>query len=396
MKTFRTVPLVAAVLSIVPVAASAQDEVVWKTQGVTKDEIVLGIHTDLSGVAATFGVPSSNAIRMKVDEVNAAGGIHGRKIKLIVEDNQYQVPRAVQVANKLINSDKVFAIIGAAGTPMNNAVLPAQLKAGVPNLFPISWARGMGEPVHPLKFGIYTSYPDQIRGAIKYMVQNKGKKTVCAMYQDTDFGREIYQAAVAQLKFMGMDMAASSSHRPTDTDYTVAINKLREAKCDLIAMGTIVRDTIIPYTTARKIGWNDVDFVGTSASYDLAISGAEGGATAGYYTVGFFNVPSEKTATPAAADWMKRYKARFNVDASIQAALGYTMMDMTVTALQKAGKDLTTKSLVAALEQVKGYQDGFGGPVQSLSPEQHYTSRASVLYQVADRTWKRVDAVPKP
>ncbi|MEI6548251.1 MAG: ABC transporter substrate-binding protein, partial [Burkholderiales bacterium] len=88
MKAFRSTALLAASLLLAPLAAQAQ-EVVWNTQGVTKDEIVLGVHTDLSGVAATFGVPTANVYRMRIDEVNAAGGINGRKIKLIIEDNQY-------------------------------------------------------------------------------------------------------------------------------------------------------------------------------------------------------------------------------------------------------------------------------------------------------------------
>src|SRR6218665_1399681 len=83
--------------------ASAQS-----VRGVTKNEIVIGMHTDLSGPAASYGVHSSQAMRMKFDEVKAQGGIHGRKIRLIVEDTQYQVPRAVQAANKLINRDKIF------------------------------------------------------------------------------------------------------------------------------------------------------------------------------------------------------------------------------------------------------------------------------------------------
>jgi ABC-type branched-subunit amino acid transport system substrate-binding protein len=113
-------------------------------------------------------------------------------------------------------------------------------------------------------------------------------------------------------------------------------------------------------------------------------------------TVGFFDVPSEKTASPAAAAWMKRYRERFNLEPTIQAALGFTMMDIVAQALQKAGKDLTTRSLVNALEQVRSYQDGFGGPEQSLGAEQHYTSRASVLYKVQGRQWVRVGPVPKP
>jgi branched-chain amino acid transport system substrate-binding protein len=395
MRTHRIAPIAAVLLAAASLPVGAQD-VVWNTQGVTRDEIVLGMHTDLSGVAASFGVPVANVARLRVEEINAAGGIHGRKLRIVIEDNGYQVPRAVQAVNKLINSDKVFAMVGAAGTPMNNAALPAQLKAGVPNLFPLTWARAMAEPVHPLKFALYASYPDQIRGAIKYMVQNRGKKAVCAMYQDTDFGREIHGAALAQLKFMGMDMVAATSHRPTDTDFTVAINRLREAKCDLIAMGTIVRDTIIPYTAARKIGWTDVDFVGTAASYDQTISGAEGGATEGYHTVGVFDVPNEKTVTPAAAAFMKRYRDRFKIEPTIQVGFGYMAMDLTFAALQKAGPNLTTKSLVAALESLQNHPDAFGGPPHGFSATQHFSSRESVLYQVKGRQWVRVAPVPKP
>src|SRR5262245_10430568 len=94
------------VLVALAAAAAAQT-----TRGVSKGEIVLGMHTDLSGPAATYGVSSSNAVKMRFDDLNAAGGVNGRKIKLIVEDTQYQVPRAVQAGNKLINRDNIFAMV---------------------------------------------------------------------------------------------------------------------------------------------------------------------------------------------------------------------------------------------------------------------------------------------
>ena len=99
-------------------AASAADPV----RGVTDTEITIGTYTDLSGVTVAWGVNNSNAYRMAFDEVNAKGGINGRKIKYIVEDNQYQVPRSIQAANKLINRDNVFFMVANGGTPMNNAV----------------------------------------------------------------------------------------------------------------------------------------------------------------------------------------------------------------------------------------------------------------------------------
>src|SRR5579883_944744 len=88
-------------LGVVVLAHSAAAQ---QVRGVTKNEIVLGMHTDLSGPAATYGVSSSNAVKMRFDEVNEAGGIHGRKIKLIVEDTQYQVPRAVDRKSTRLNS----------------------------------------------------------------------------------------------------------------------------------------------------------------------------------------------------------------------------------------------------------------------------------------------------
>jgi len=109
-------------------------------RGVTDSEIVIGTYTDLSGVTVAWGVNNSNAIRMAFEEQNAKGGINGRKIRYILEDNQYQVPRSIQAANKLINRDNVFLLIANGGTPMNNAVLPDQLAKGVPNMFPLTCA----------------------------------------------------------------------------------------------------------------------------------------------------------------------------------------------------------------------------------------------------------------
>ena len=88
----RRFALAAAALVVAGLLSSVA---VAQTRGVTKSEILLGSHTDLSGPAATYGVSSTNGARMRFDEVNAAGGIHGRKIKLILEDAQYQVPKAV-------------------------------------------------------------------------------------------------------------------------------------------------------------------------------------------------------------------------------------------------------------------------------------------------------------
>ena len=127
-------------------------------------------------------------------------GSTAARSKFIIEDNQYQVPRSVQAANKLINRDGVFIMVANAGTPMNNAVMPDQIAKGVANIFPLTSARSMYEPLNHLKFGLGSSYYDQIRAGLKYFVEQRHKKQVCTMAQDTDFGRDITAGIKDQLE----------------------------------------------------------------------------------------------------------------------------------------------------------------------------------------------------
>src|SRR2546428_4463661 len=282
--------------------------------GVSKTAIVRGMHTDLSGPAATYGVSSSNAVKMRFDEANATGGVHGRKIKLVIEDTQYQVPRAVQAGTKLINRDRIFAMVAPLGTPMNNALFNDQLGAGVPNLFPLSAARSMYEPFHKLKFYGAASYVDQVRSGINYFVTKKNKKAVCAMYQDTDFGKEVLDGIEAQVAKSKIKLVETTTHKPTDQDFTAQITKLKSAGCDLVVLGTIVRDSIVPYATARKIGWTDVDFLGSAATYDLFVAAAQGRVTEGLYAMGLTDMPYRDHLSATAQSWYDRYKERFQAD----------------------------------------------------------------------------------
>ena len=366
--------------------ALAQNE----SRGVSKTEIVLGMHTDLSGPAATYGVSSSNAVKMRFDEVNDKGGIHGRKIKLIVEDTQYQVPRAVQAGAKLINRDRIFAMVAGLGTPMNNALFKDQLDAGVPNLFPLSAARSMYEPFNKLKFYGAASYVDQVRAGINYFVAKKGKKALCAMYQDTDFGKEVLDGIQMQADKLKIKVAETTTHKPTDQDFTAQITRLKAAGCDLVVLGTIVRDSIVPYATARKIGWTDVDFLGSAASYDLFVAAAQGGVTEGLYAMGLTDMPYRDTLGPAAQTWFDRYKERYKNDPNIGAIYGHVAADLTALGLEKAGADLTLNSFVKGLESIRGYRDIFNGPEANFGPDKHQGANSSFLAVVKGGRWVRL------
>jgi branched-chain amino acid transport system substrate-binding protein len=383
----KRVWMAVVLVGLVALAGTAMGQA---ARSVTGSEVVLGMHTDLSGPAATYGVSSSNAVKMRFDEVNEKGGIHGRKLKLIIEDTQYQVPRAVQAGAKLLNRDKIFAMVAPLGTPMNNALFKDQFDANVPNLFPLSAARSMYEPFHKLKFYGAASYVDQVSAGINYFVKNKGKKALCAMYQDTDFGKEVMDGVTAQAEKLKVKIVETTTHKPTDQDFTAQITKLKAANCDLVVLGTIVRDSIVPYATARKIGWNDVDFLGSAATYDGFVAGAQGGVTEGLYAMGLTDFPYRDALSPTAQQWFDRYKERFKADPNIGAVYGYVAADLTVVGLQKAGKDLTVDSLVKGLESVRGYKDIFNGPEVNFAPNKHQGASSSFLAVVKGGRWVRL------
>lgn len=358
-------------------------------QGLSGDLIKVGQVSDLSGATAVWGVPTTNGTRMRFDEENAAGGIHGRKLELIVEDGQYQVPVSVKAANKLLNRDRVFVMLGNIGTPANNAIMPRQLRMGVANLFPVTAAVSMYEPLHPMKFAYFVSYRDQVRGAIDYMTKKTGAKKVCLQTQATDYGHEAeigYEQAVAEL---GLESVYLGRHKVTETDFVGTVTSLKNSGCEILFIGTIIKDTIQLYTAARKAGWN-VPIVGNMVVLHPLIADSADGGMEGLYSVGpvvMADLSDESAAGKWRRDWHARYKARFNEDANIQAQVGYITADLMIRAMQAAGPDLTTEKMLAELEKIRDYVDPFGGPTLSFSPTKHQGSDSLYLSQIIDGRW---------
>ncbi len=355
------------------------------TRGVTDTEIVLGTHTDVSGPTAIWGVGSINAARMRFDEANEAGGVHGRKIRFVVEDTSYEIPRAMQAANKLINRDKILAMVLAIGTPMNNAIMPRQFEQGVPNLFPISGGRQMVYPFHPMKFTQRGIYYDEMRAAVKYFVEAHGKRKVCTIYQNNDYGIEILEGTVDQLMAMGMELVESSAHVPTHSEFTAAILRLKNGGCDLVMMGTVHADTILVLDAARKMGWDDVSWVGNNAAYGQVIADQASGE--GYYAfVHMAKLYADDDKSSDVQAWWDRYIALYDVEPDLPAMEGFRAADLVVRALDNAGRDLTVDTLLAGVESITDYTDIFGYRL-SFGPNKHSGATESVLSQVQNGRW---------
>ena len=360
-------------------------------RGITADSIVIGSHTDLSGGLAIWGVPANNGQRMRYDEANAAG-IHGRKIDFIVEDSQYQVPIAVKATNKLLNVNNIFLMVGSMGTPMNNAVMPRMFEANVPNLFPISAAVQMYEPLHPMKFSYIVSYRDQARGAIAYMVKNNDISKVCLQTLATDYGEEVAIGFGQVVEDYDLEVSYVGRHKGTETDFTGAVTGIKNSGCELLFLGPFIKDTILIYTAARDAGW-DAPIIGNMVPYLPDVARAADGGMNGFYATASFKLPdyaAEVEADSWVGQWYTRYVANFGEEPSAQSTIGYVIADLMIRALEAAGPDITTEKVLAGLEAIDAYEDPFGGPSLSFSAEKHQGGDYLNLYQVQDGKWQTV------
>jgi branched-chain amino acid transport system substrate-binding protein len=361
------------------------------TQGVSDNEIVIGSNGDLSGIFAAFNVGAIKAAQMLFDQVNEAGGIHGRKIRFVVEDHGYQVPKAVQNFNKLINSDKVFAMILNLGTPHNIAGFPLMEAKEVANVGPLTAARQMLEGDITYKYAGFSSYYDQLRAGIRHLAKEKGAKEVCAMYIPSDFGLEIQQGAKEETEALGLTWADETTHKPDEQDFVGSIQKLQASGCDIVATAIGVRQTIVAFGTAKKLGWNDVTFIGSSAGFNTAVAKVPGGVTEGYYAAAGWVDFEDRLDVPEVKAWAEAYQAYSGNPADTAAQLGYSAATTLVKALEAAGPDLTSASFRTAMEGLT-YDDIINDVPIDVGPD-HQGGNLIVISKIDGGKWVEVTRV---
>jgi len=364
-------------------------------QGVSKTEIVIGTIQDLSGPLAGYGKQARNGMQLRVNEINEQGGVQGRKLKLLTEDSGYDPKKAVLAAQKLVNQDKIFIMAGHLGTAQNNAAMPVQFEKNVINFMPLTAAREMYEPTHRLKYALLSSYFDQMRTTLPRMVKDKNAKKVCAIYQDDEFGLEVLRGAEAGLKSISMEMTEKTSFKRGATDFSSQVAKMKASGCDLVVLGTIIRETIGTIAESRKNGFNPV-FFGSVAAYTDLIHKLGGKAMDGMYATMSVQNPYTDEASQPIRFWANKYKTKFNEDPTVFSAYGYTMIDILIQAAQKAGPTLTTDSFVKAMDTMTIPPDIFGAPQLTYTARQRLGSDLSRLSQIQDGKWKVVSEYVKP
>lgn len=326
-------------------------------QGVTGTEILLGQSTSLSGPLAELGQEATAGSKAYFDYINAHGGIHGRKIRLISLDDGYNPEKAVANVKQLIQKDQVLALFSVLGTPANVAIMPLIGQTGVPNFGPVSGSDMVRIPFNRLVFNTGPSYADELAKIIEHL-QVRGISKIAAVYQDNAFGKE----GLANLeRIVGehkMSLVGKASIDSSGADADKASETLAQSAPQAIVMITAGKasfDFIKSYNK-RAVGMQYFALSVMASQTAIKALGADG--------VGV--VVSQVSPFPFSAtsrvvqEYQKVMKEMGVKHMSFASVGGFINAKILVDGLKRAGRNLTRESLVDALETMgKIDYDGF-------------------------------------
>jgi branched-chain amino acid transport system substrate-binding protein len=337
--------LLAAVLVSTPVWAA--------DQGVTDDSITIGMHSSLAGPVAVFGLAYQRATQMVVDDVNAKGGVNGRKINLIVEDDRGDPGAGVAAITKLMNRDEAFLIYGGPYTPVALAAYPRVVENDMIYWSPASSTPGLTDPFQKLTFQAQLTLDDQAIPVAKLAASMKPKK-IAFIGERSEYGTITLEATKKNLEKYGLKIAIEETIEPDALSATAQIAQIREAGADVIihggtpnALAFVIREL---YKQDAKVPLISFGGGSSAAIFELV----KGEAPIEYYAV---SPLACQLGGPCTTEFMQKWKEKYGNDAPIVwAAQGYAAAKFFVAGLQAAGKDLTRDSLIKAFETMPGFK----------------------------------------
>ena len=345
--------------------------------GVTQNEIVIGMSNALSGPASGLGTGLKAGATAYIDMVNAAGGVNGRKIRLISYDDGYEPERTVVMTRKLVNQDKVFALFGFVGTPTSAAAVPYATKMGVPYIAPFTGAEFLRTPVSPFVFNVRASYFDETEGMVEHLTKDLGIKKIGVFIQDDGYGNAGKAGVNRALNKRGMRLAGEGKYIRNTTDVDAGLNALKAANPEAVIMVGAYKACAAFVRKARASGFNprflNLSFVGTSNFINEA-----GTAGEGVYITQVMPPPDDVSEAIVKQYQAVLKKADKQSEFEFTSLEGYADAVVLVDALKKAGSNLTRATFTNAFEHLNM---DLGGLKVAYSPSNHQGSQ-SIFYTV--------------
>ena len=372
------VGILMAIILVIPAVAGAGE-----VRGVSDDEIVVGWTTPLSGPAALWGVTGLGG-KAWADYINDNGGIHGRKIKVIMKDDGYNPARAI--ANLREMKNKVFVIAGLLGTAICNAAKDFPSENNIPLITAYGDIRIFARmPKAKIRnvFVTYPDYEDEAQYLTVWAVKNRDAKKVAVFYQNDDYGKMGLKGVKKGLAATGgrAKLVSAVPYGITERALSTHALKLKESGADTLVLYADPTHAAIITKTNAKVGFQPM----VLASFPLAdaiMYKIAGPTWEGTYVglPGNTGLPGTDPDADRVADILKKYNPKIK-GKEFLALFGATSMMHFVEGLKNAGRNLTPETLVAGMEKIQGWKAENLGAQVTYSPDRHHGNNASRVAQ---------------
>ena len=354
------------------------------TMGITDTEIKVGSLLPLTGLGAIAGIPLQKSMKGYFDYINANGGVYGRKINLVVGDSGLTGPIATEAARDLVERQQIFAMLGSVGTDVEAAVQVYLEENGVPDIFALSGARNLVDPVRPYLFTAGADYITEGRVFAEYFNSTYPGKKIGILAENDETGKEGEQGVKDRLSELNSDITTTTEYfDPSQGDMTSQVQRLKTDNADvLVFFGGAVQCASMIKTVRETLSWDAPMVIsGANAGEGLAaLAGADN--MAGIVSDGL-SYQSWQTDVPG-IEARKEILAQYAPDVHWEniAMAGYTVAEGFVQLLKEAGPNLTRQSLVQAAQSVCRYKSDIGLITESTSPTDHAFIEGGVLEKV--------------
>lgn len=358
--------IIGAVIGLGPTAALAQETAGSGAIGVTDERIVFGQSAALKGPTARLGQGMRQGLLAAFQEANDAGGVHGRTLELISLDDGYEPEAAARNTTKLLEDERVFALIGAVGTPTSKAAQPIATEAGAPFIGAFTGAAFLRDPELDRVINVRASYRAEAEVWVEHLVEDLGADKIGLFYQNDSFGQAGRNALAQALADRGLSVVAEGTYERNTNEVKKAVLAIRKARPEAVVMVGAYSPVARFVQTARMVAMKQplvtISFVGASAF-------AEAVGPVGQDTVMTQVMPNpEDSELPIIADYQKALRAH---DPEAQPGYvsleGYVVGRLAIAALERAGADLNREAFLSAV--FDGEPFALGGLTLAYGPE---------------------------
>jgi len=339
--------------------------------GACQDTVKIGVVLPLTGSQAAFGEAIKNGYLIALDEINAKGGVLGKKLELDVYDDQSKPDQAVQGVSKLVDQDRMPLILGSYSSESTMAMIPAMTQRQVPLIIPIAVADNLLESKSPWIFRVGASTSDYARATVAFLKDNGAPKTMAIVYENTNFGQSSMKAMTAAAQAAGIDLVAVESYEAKSPDYRAVLQRIKRANPEVVYFCSYLLDATTLMRQSQEVDLNPTYF--TSAGTGFAIAEFPTSKGAGKNAEYTFTVMQwlPEARWPGSKEFDAEYFRRYNAHPTHHPMSGYAALQVAARAINNA-KSLSSASIRDAIRNINLTMTPFG-PIKfdSTGQNQH-------------------------